>query len=102
MKTAGLQQLSPSPEPRASARADLDLACPSQRRFIVPLVSFATLLLGTEYAVACPVCFGDPESGMAQGAMWGILVLALFIGSVLMGIVGVGATWIIRSRRHGK
>ncbi len=59
-----------------------------------------TLLAGADYALACPVCFGDPDSEMAQGAMWGIMVLGLFIGSVLMGIVGVGATWFIRARRH--
>ena len=83
-----MQLISTSNEPRTLVRR-LGLAA-----------LLATLLLGTDYAVACPVCFGDPDSGMAQGAMWGILSLGLFIGSVLMGIVGVGTTWFIRSRRH--
>ncbi len=68
-------------------------------RRLVLAALLATLLIGADYAVACPVCFGDPESGMAQGAMWGIMVLGLFIGSVLMGIVGIGATWFIRARK---
>ncbi len=106
MKVTGTEQISASHEPRAEwnpdwsgARADAVLVCRPQRRFTVPLVMFATLLIGADYAVACPVCFGDPESGMAQGAMWGIMVLGLFIGSVLMGMVGVGVTWFIRARK---
>ena len=62
----------------------------------------ATLLIGAENAVACPVCFGDPESEMAQGAMWGIMVLGIVIYGVLMGMVGVVVTWFIRARKQGE
>lgn len=106
MITTGTEQTPASHEPRAEwnpdrsgARADANLVRRPQRRFIVPLVLLATLLLNTDPATACPVCFGDPESGMAKGAMWGIMVLGLFIGSVLMGIVGIGTTWFIRARK---
>ncbi len=106
MKTAGMQRISASPEPRAEwnpdwsgARADAVLVCRPQRQLIVLLVLSASLLIGADYAVACPVCFGDPDSEMAQGAMWGILVLGIFIYGVLMGMVGVGVTWFIRARK---
>jgi len=90
-----------SNEPPASARADAVLVCRPQRQFIVLLVLSATLLLGAERAVACPVCFGDPDSEMARGAMWGILVLAIVVYGVLMGMAGIGVTWFIRARKHG-
>ncbi len=102
MKVTGTEQIPASNEPRASARADAVLLCRPRWQFSVPLVLLTTLLLDADYAAACPVCFGDPESEMAQGAMWGIMVLGLFIGSVLMGIVGIGATWIIRARKNGE
>ena len=62
----------------------------------------ATLLLDADYAAACPVCFGDPDSEMARGAMWGILVLGIFVYGVLMGMVGIGVTWFIRARKLGE
>ncbi|MCH8879987.1 MAG: hypothetical protein IID34_08900 [Planctomycetes bacterium] len=52
--------------------------------------------------MACPVCFGDPDSDMAQGAMWGILVLGIVVYGVLMGMVGIGVTWFIRARKLGE
>ena len=63
-------------------------------------VLLATLVIGNDPAAACPVCFGDPESDMAQGAMWGILVLGIVVYGVLMGMVGIGVTWFIRARNH--
>lgn len=48
---------------------------------------------------ACAVCFGDPESDMAKGALAGVIVLAGFIGFVLMGITGTGLFFIRRSRQ---
>ena len=48
---------------------------------------------------ACAVCFGDPESNMAKGAVAGVLALAGFIGFVLMGITGTGLFWILRNRQ---
>lgn len=48
---------------------------------------------------ACAVCFGDPESDMARGAVAGIIVLASIVGFVLMGITGTGIFWVHRSRQ---
>ncbi len=68
-------------------------------RLVLPAL-LTTLLLGAEHAAACPVCFGDPDSEMARGAMWGILVLGIVVYGVLMGMVGIGVTWFIRARNH--
>ncbi len=70
-------------------------------RLVLPAL-LATFLLSAEHAAACPVCFGDPDSDMAQGAMWGILVLGIVVYGVLMGMVGIGVTWFIRARKLGE
>ncbi len=88
MKIEGMQRISASHEPRT----------PVLRFALAALL--ATLLIGTDPAAACPVCFGDPDSDMARGAMWGILVLGIVIYGVLMGMVGIGVTWFIRARKH--
>ena len=90
MKVTRTNPISASHEPR-----------PRVWRLVLPAL-LTTLLLDIDYAAACPVCFGNPESKMAQGAMWGILVLGIFVYGVLMGMVGIGATWYIRARKHGK
>ncbi len=90
MKTAETERPYRSSEPRA----------PLRRLVLAALL--ATLLIGADYAVACPVCFGDPDSDMTQGAMWGILVLGIVIYGVLMGMVGIGVTWFIRARKLGE
>ncbi len=88
MKGTGTEQIPASHEPRTRVR----------RLALAALL--ATLLIGADYAVACPVCFGDPDSEMTRGAMWGIMVLGIVVYGVLMGMVGVGVTWFIRSRKH--
>ncbi len=70
-------------------------------RLVLPAM-LTTLLIGDDDAAACPVCFGDPDSDMAQGAMWGILVLGIVVYGVLMGMVGIGVTWFIRARKLGE
>lgn len=57
------------------------------------------LLVHPAVASACPVCFGDPNSDMARGAKWGIIVLGIVIYGLLMGMVGVGVTWFVRARK---
>ena len=58
----------------------------------------ALALMGSD-AVACATCFGDPDSNMAKGVVWGVLVLFGIVGSVLAGVAGVGVFWMQRSRR---
>lgn len=72
---------------------------PRARRFVAAAMLMA-LLGGAHDAVACPVCFGDPESDMTRGAIWGIVVLGIVVYGVLMGMVGIGVTWVLRARRH--
>lgn len=50
-------------------------------------------------AFACSVCFGDPASPMAQGAVMGVLVLIAIVAGVLVGITGTGLFWMHRGRR---
>lgn len=49
-------------------------------------------------ALACAVCFGDPNSAMAKGAAAGVMVLAGVISGVLACIVGTAVFWVRRSR----
>jgi hypothetical protein len=37
--------------------------------------------------LACSVCYGAPDSGMAKGLVWGILALLSVVVSVLAGVV---------------
>ena len=53
----------------------------------------------TSRAVACAVCYGDPESPLAKGTTAGVLFLMGVIGSVLVTIAGTGIYWMHRSRR---
>ena len=55
--------------------------------------------IGTERAMACAVCFGDPSSDMAKGAVAGVLTLLGIISFVLVGVAGTGLYWVRRGRR---
>jgi len=50
-------------------------------------------------AHACAVCFGDPNDPMVKGTAAGILLLAGTIYTLLLGIGGITALWLVRSRR---
>jgi len=67
--------------------------------FNVVLLSASVLLVANADALACAVCQGDPDSGMAKGAKAGVLLLALVTYGMLMGFVGIAACWIVRARR---
>ena len=60
------------------------------------LLGVATLLLA-QPALACSVCFGDPNSQMTQGAQAGVLVLLGVIGVVLTGIASLLIFWMRRA-----
>ena len=49
-------------------------------------------------ALACAVCFGDPDSPMAKGVVWGVLVLVGIVSFVLAGVAGTALFWLHRSR----
>lgn len=69
------------------------------RRYAYMLAIVVAMASIPGQALACSVCFGDPNSAMAKGATAGVLVMVGFIGAVLLGITGLGLTWIHRSRR---
>ncbi len=56
---------------------------------------------GTQ-AVACAVCFGDPNSALSKGVVVGVLLLIAVIATVLIGIVIVGLSWLRRARQINK
>lgn len=39
-------------------------------------------------ALACSVCYGEPDSPATKGLTWAIVLLAMVVVGVLMGIVG--------------
>lgn len=50
-------------------------------------------------AVACATCFGNPDSNMSKGVVWGVIVLVGIVGFVLASVAGVGLFWLQRGRR---
>ena len=58
----------------------------------------AVLLMTPRLAWACPVCFGDPNSPMAIGASWGILLLLGITAGMLSAFAGFFLYLMKRSR----
>ena len=54
-------------------------------------------LLSAQPALACSVCFGDPNSSMNQGAQAGMLVLLGVVGVVLTGLASMMLFWMRRA-----
>ena len=71
---------------------------PSKRLANISLALLVCLgaLLIAEPALACSVCYGDPDSGMAKGAKAGVLVL---LGVVSMVLLWVGSLLLFWRRR---
>lgn len=72
---------------------------PAARRLSTAAVCALAFALFQPPALACSVCYGDPQSSMVQGAVMGVLVLVVIVGSVLAGIAGIGIVWLQRSRK---
>ena len=58
----------------------------------------AVILMTPRLTWACPVCFGDPNSPMAIGASWGILLLFGVTAGVLSAFAGFFLYLMKRSR----
>ncbi len=69
------------------------------RRDIISLTILACLaaLLSAAPALACSVCYGDPNSAMSQGAKAGVLVLLGVVGAVLTGVASLLIFWMRRA-----
>ena len=57
------------------------------------------VLLSAQPALACSVCYGDPNSAMTQGAQAGVLVLLGVIGVVLTGLASLLLFWARRAAK---
>ncbi len=68
------------------------------RRFAVVVLIAIAVLGAAEPAMACPVCFGESDSPMAQGMNNGIFFLLGIIGTVQIGFVALFVSF----RRRGK
>ncbi len=55
------------------------------------------VLLSSPPALACSVCYGDPNSAMTQGAKAGVLVLLGVVGVVLTGLASMLIFWMRRA-----
>ncbi len=69
------------------------------RHVIVSVAILAGLgaLLSAQPALACVVCYGDPNSAMTQGAQAGVLVLLGVIATVLTGFASLLIFWMRRA-----
>ncbi len=70
------------------------------RRFayLIPVTAVWLVLMPSE-SLACPVCFGDPDSPLTQGANWAVFTLLGVTGGVLSGFVGFFFHLMKRSRQ---
>ena len=55
------------------------------------------VLLSSQPALACSVCYGDPNSAMSQGAQAGVLVLLGVVATVLAGFASLLIFWMRRA-----
>ncbi len=60
---------------------------------LIGLAAFLT----AQPVLACSVCYGDPNSAMAQGAQAGVLVLLGVVGVVLTGLASLLIVWMRRA-----
>ncbi len=56
-------------------------------------------LLSAQPALACSVCYGDPNSAMSQGAQAGVIVLLGVVGVVLTGLTSLLLFWMRRAAK---
>ncbi len=68
------------------------------RTALMVLAVMAVALATPRMSWACPVCFGDPNSQMAIGASWGILLLLGVTAGVLSAFAGFFLYLMKRSR----
>ena len=67
---------------------------------LIRMTSVLTVvLMAAARAMACAVCYGDPNSLQVQGAEAGVLVLLGVIVTVLLSIAGMILFWILRAKR---
>lgn len=70
------------------------------RRAAMLVVGFSVVLIRATGVFACSVCQGDPNSKLVKGAEAGVLLMVVVTYGLLLGMVGLGATWFVRHRRR--
>ena len=65
------------------------------------LALFAVLDMAPQ-ALACAVCYGDPQSPLTQGAKQGIVTMLIVTYAVLIGFAAMFCAVVVRARRAGK
>ncbi len=68
-------------------------------RMSLAILASLSVLLSAQPALACAVCFGDPNSAMSQGAQAGVLVLLGVVGVVLTGLASLLVFWMRRAAK---
>ena len=68
-------------------------------RISLTILACLAVLLSAAPALACSVCYGDPNSAMSQGAKAGVLVLLGVVGVVLTGVASLLIFWMRRAAR---
>ena len=68
-------------------------------RIRLTILACLGVLLSAAPALACSVCYGDPNSAMVQGAKAGVLVLLGVVGVVLTGVASLLIFWMRRAAR---
>lgn len=70
----------------------------TRRLFVSAMTLVAVLFALPRPTWACPVCYGDPNSPMAIGASWGIVLLLGVTAGVLAAFAGFFLYLMKRSR----
>jgi hypothetical protein len=70
------------------------------RRFAITLACACVVLTNAAQLFACSVCQGNPDSKLVKGAEAGVLLMVFVTYGLLLGMIGLGATWFVRQRRH--
>ena len=70
------------------------------RRALVLTTLMLSASLVPDLALACGVCYGDPDSPMTEGMNNGILVLLGFVGIVQVGFVALFWNFRKRAKEH--
>ncbi len=68
-------------------------------RMSLAILACLGVLLRAQPALACSVCYGDPNSAMTQGAQAGVLVLLGVVGVVLTGLASLLLFWMRRAAK---
>ena len=66
-----------------------------KRRWTILLLFLATLASHPAVALACSVCYGEPDSPASRGLTWAILAL----GGVVVGVLAGAVAFFVQANR---